>query len=244
MTNIGSILCPIDFSDCSRHALAHARMIARRFEALLTVVYVAPYAPTADSSFSGYSMIPLPPRAREQLVDDVRRFADDIAPEGPAPRIVVREGDPVTEIVAEAGAQPVDLTVLGTHGRSGFERLWLGSVAERVVRKLRGPVLTVPPRATALDATTMVVVPYTSILCPVDFSDASIRALDYALGWAQEADATLTLLHVLEPNLEEGIVGASAHLIVPEYYRYLKADAQKRLDAMIPVAAREWCTPE
>ena len=87
-----------------------------------------------------------------------------------------------------------DLIVIGTHGRSGFERLMLGSVAEKVLRKAACPVLTVP--AHAPDAVPREAGSVRRILCPVDFSSSSEDALEYALAsLAQEAHARLTVLH-------------------------------------------------
>jgi nucleotide-binding universal stress UspA family protein len=91
-----------------------------------------------------------------------------------------------------------DLLVLGTHGRSGFERLLLGSVAERVLRKASCPVLTVPKG----DAGAVNEALYRTILCPVDFSESSMRALQYALSLTQEADAQLIVMHVVAHELE------------------------------------------
>ena len=83
--------------------------------------------------------------------------------------------------------------MIGTHGAGGFEHLVLGSAAEKVLRKATCPVLTVPPHARATSK-----LPFKRILCPVDFSDSSRAALDFAFSLAQEGDAELTILHVFE----------------------------------------------
>lgn len=75
---------------------------------------------------------------------------------------------------------------MGTHGRGGFERLFLGSVTERVLRTTHVPVLTVPPPVERVGS-----VVYKTIVCPIEFSDPSTRALEYALSLAEEADASL-----------------------------------------------------
>ena len=106
-------------------------------------------------------------------------------------------------ILSRARSGSVDLIVMGTHGRSGFQRLVLGSIAEKVLRKACCPVLTVPPHAPG--AVPRDIVSMQRILCPVDFSLSSGRALEYAASLAQEAHARLTVLHVLElpPDLSE-----------------------------------------
>jgi nucleotide-binding universal stress UspA family protein len=91
------------------------------------------------------------------------------------------------------------LLVMGTHGRSGFERLLLGSVAEKVLRKAGCPVMTVPKLSDTAPAGPVL---YKRILCPVDFSESSLRALQYAVSLAQETDGQLTVLHVIAHEFE------------------------------------------
>ena len=82
---------------------------------------------------------------------------------------------------------------MGTHGRSGFDRLMLGSVAEKVLRRAPCPVLIVPPRAN--EATSCVT--FARILCAVDFSPASLHALDYATALAAKGGPGVTALHAV-----------------------------------------------
>ena len=106
---------------------------------------------------------------------------------------MVESGYPVRHILARAAALPADLVVMGTHGRSGFERLVLGSVTEKVLRKAPCPVMAVPPPAVTVGK-----LPYGRLLCPVDFSDSSEAALRFACSIAEEADARLTIVHVFD----------------------------------------------
>ena len=92
-----------------------------------------------------------------------------------------------------------DLIVMGTHGRTGLQHVLLGSTAERTMRLAPCPVLTVraadgetPPTSTAAPL-------IRRLLVPVDFSDCSLEAVEYAAGLARQFSATVTLLHVLEP---------------------------------------------
>ena len=85
------------------------------------------------------------------------------------------------------------MIVMGTHGASGFEHLVLGSVTEKVLRRARCPVLTAPPRLHAAAA-----LPFQRILCAIDFSDSSLSGLEWAWSLAEEAGATVSLLHVIE----------------------------------------------
>jgi universal stress protein A len=79
------------------------------------------------------------------------------------------------------------------------------------------------------------------ILCPVDFSSCSERALEYAVSLAQEADARITLLHVLDWPLEAP--RASAGFDIGDYREVLAAEARERLRVLVPDEARQWCEP-
>src|SRR3990170_6375794 len=186
MTDITRILCPVDLSEPSRHALEHAAALARRYKAQLTVlhVYNAPPPPVAMSGLPG--AVPLLPRIEpDEVVPQVRQFCASARRPADVPlEILVLEGYPARTITQQAQTIKADLLVMGTHGRGGFDRLVLGSVTEKVVRSTDVPVLTVPPHSRAPDAGL-----YHTILCPVDFSDASTLALEYALSLAKEADA-------------------------------------------------------
>lgn len=242
MVDIQRILCPVDFSEESRHALEHAGAFARWYRAPITVLHVqsTPQPLVPASGMSGG--VPFLPSERlEDLAKEVRDFCEPLMPSDGDLEVVVKEGRPAREIVAHADAISADLLIMGTHGRGGFERLFLGSVTEKVLRSARCPVLTVPPRAPHAGTDPPV---YKTILCPLDFSDASTRALEYALSLAQEADARLILVHVVEGVIEPTRLAEVAHFSVPEYHRYLEQDAMTRLKGAVPDEARTWCKPE
>jgi nucleotide-binding universal stress UspA family protein len=234
MIRIAQDLCPVDFSEFSRRALHHARAVARWYEARLTVLYVHPDLST--------EMLPvaLGVRDRDQLMTELKEFTA-AASDGVPIDLRVEEGTNVHhQILRAAESIDADLLVLGSHGRSGFERLLLGSVTEKILRKAPCPTLVVPRRAP--DATGDEVVQYKRILCPVDFSDRSLRAVEYALMRAQERASELTLLHVIEvpPELEAfPLAGAFDR----EAFRAAaEADGLGRLATLIPDAARDYCT--
>ena len=145
MIEIQRILCPIDFSDYSRRALDHAVAMARWYKAAITAVHV-------DSSIEivGFPapMVGVPATwqfsDRAELLTNLQRFVEAESAPGVPIEAVVRDGPAVTGILEQAAATRADLVVMGTHGNSGFEHLVLGSVTEKVLRKARCPVLTVP----------------------------------------------------------------------------------------------------
>jgi nucleotide-binding universal stress UspA family protein len=141
-----------------------------------------------------------------------------------------------------------DLLTIGTHGRSGFDRFVLGSVAEKVLRKASCPVLTVPRQAP--DAVPVAPVVFKRILCPIDFSDSSMHALNYAMSLAQEADASLTVLHVMvydleieAPEMYETVL-ADRRLSVTDYRRRCEEHSRERLRAAVPETVGAYCTVE
>jgi nucleotide-binding universal stress UspA family protein len=187
-----NILCPVDLSDFSTPVLAHAVALARWYHARVTALHVfAAWLPPASlATYPGW--MTHVPEAREAIARELRAVVDPFAAEGVT--LTTAEGDAAAEIVRHAAETRADLIVMGTHGRSGFDRVTLGSVTEKVLRRASCPVLTLPPgSASAADA-----VEYRQILCPTDFSDCSHAAIDRALSLARRTGARITLLHVVE----------------------------------------------
>lgn len=236
MIRITRVLCAVDFSEISQHAFDHAAAIARWYEARLTLLHVFANLPTLD----------LPPLAlddaeRERLMTEMRRMAGAVERDGVVEFRIEEAPSVHQEILAQLDATHADLLVLGTHGRSGFQRLFLGSVTEKVIRKAICPTLVVPPRAP--DVSAGAPIQFRRILCPIDFSDSSLDALAYAINLAEEADAQLALLHVVEipPIFIEEPAPA---LELDRLREKVIADARRRLHELIPESARTRSTVE
>ena len=152
--------------------------------------------------------------------------------------MLIDSGHAATAILALASALPADPIVIGTHGIGGFEHLLLGSVTEKVLRKAACPVLTVPPRARMTSR-----LPFKRLLCPVDFSEPSLAALELALSFAQEGDADLTILHVFERSADEEPL-ANRPIVAPEYLREVEAEFTARLHALVPQNVGDACRPQ
>lgn len=238
---LNRLLCPIDLSDASRHALEHAAALAKWYGAQVTVLHVY-HVPIPPVALAGPVVVPIQPALdSRQIKDEVRRFCEPVIGDGVSLEIVIAEGVPATQIVRHAVEMPADLLAMGTHGHGGFERLFLGSVTEKVIRSVRCPVLTVPPPAGPPAPGQPL---FKTILCALDFSDSSLRATEHALALAKEADARLILLHVIDSFFEERADSADAHFDSDAYRRFLEERAMARLQAVIPEDARTWCTPE
>jgi nucleotide-binding universal stress UspA family protein len=241
MIEIRRILCPVDFSDYSRRALDHAIAIARWYESTVTALYVFSSAPVASFGPGPVVLEPivLTPADRDQLLADTLAFVEAETAPGVAIKAVVREGNAAAEIVDQATKMNADLLVIGTHGRSGFERLLLGSVAEKVLRKARCPVLTVPRRLP--DAVPSGPVVFKRILCAVDFSESSMNALKYALSLAQEADGCLTVAHVLGPELVGQVGSEEQHVSLAALQRQHEEEARTLLAQAVPESTAAYC---
>ena len=234
MKRIRRILCPIDFSETSRHALDHAAAIARRYKALLSVLYVFPRLPVMDGPQPH-----LGAAGRAEIVADLRQFVVSVPASVHVTAHVAEATEVHREIDVQARAIGADLLVMGSHGRSGFKRLMLGSVTERTLGITRCPVLVVPPAAEGARHT-----PWRPrrILAAIDFSPASAAALGYALSLAQEGGGELTLIHAIEvpPELRGGHV---ADLTDVDRLRAAEeAGCLRQLRQMVPERARLFCT--
>jgi nucleotide-binding universal stress UspA family protein len=239
MITLSRILCPIDLSDFSARALRHAIALAGWYKGAVTALHVRP-RPIRPMPWLEYpAALPMEtPEQVAQLDEAVRAFVAETAA-GAEVQVEIRDGVIVPEIVDKARDMSADLIVMGTHGLGGFERLILGSVAERTLRKAPCPVMTVPHLASA-DA---LAVTFKTILCAVDFSRPSMRALEYALSLAQEAGGRLILVHVLE-GLPEEEPRYSTHYTAQEFRRIREREARDELVAAIPEEARTWCEAE
>ena len=238
------ILCPTDFSEPSARAFEHALVLAAWYQAPLTVLHVAP-EPMVASPLVSAAALPYP--GGPFVADSSWREGVDAelaSQVGPAERAGlrasgdVREGHPATETVRAAQELGADLIVMGTHGRTGFQRFVLGSVAETVLRRAPCPVLTVPPRAADHPGSMF----FKRILCATDFSPASEAAVHYAASLAAEADASLFLVHVLDkPGVAPGPHARRPGNGGPPDY---ECAAKTQLQRAVPQGAREFCRVE
>lgn len=237
---IARVLCPTDLSEASAHAAEWAVAVAGRYKAATTALHVvSPIFMAAPGMGVPSYAEPIEESETDRLRKDVAaQFGGASTERGPLD-VVIDVGQPANRILERAASLPADLIVMGTHGTSGFEHLVLGSVTEKVLRKALCPVLTVPPRAQATSR-----LPFRRVLCAIDFSEASLAALQFAASLAQEAGAVLTLLHVLEwpweepppPMIEE--LPFEQGFALAEFRRYSEETAQKRLESLISDSLR------
>ena len=237
MVQIRRILCPIDFSETSRHALEHAVSIAKWYESQITALHVINPAFMLEPQVIFTAFAESGPEDRRTTAKlGLRDWLQAAREAGLQTETRVVEGRPAQRILECASSLPADLIVTGTHGLGGFERFALGSVTEKVLRKAACPVLTVPP-----PVLTAPKLPYASLLCPVDFSESSLSALSFAFSIAKESGARLTILHVLDwPPDEELLV---ERFDTTEFRGLVEGRVRDRLDALLTDDVRTWCEP-
>ncbi|MDH7568908.1 MAG: universal stress protein [Armatimonadota bacterium] len=210
------ILCPTDFGDLSTLALAHAARLAERAQARLTVLYADLFLPPREFTAAQADVLARSlQKERAAAERALRRYVAEHVPENVAVDTVVATAWPADAILAEADRRKADVVVMGTHGRSGLNRLVMGSVTERVLNEARTPVLAVRPSpATAAPGHEV-----RRILVPTDFSPAAHAALLQASGLSQLLGAELVVAHVTTSREREAGAQEQACAWVPEEVR-------------------------
>jgi nucleotide-binding universal stress UspA family protein len=150
MTSVRTILVPVDFSEGSRRALKYASELAARYEATIDVLHVwdvPTYLPSDTLITAGAQAWELTRLVQNDAEAALAKFVAEATGSGiPIARTRAEPGVASQVIVDAARHDQYDLIVMGTQGRTGLERVLLGSVAERVVRHAHCPVLTVRER--------------------------------------------------------------------------------------------------
>ena len=195
------ILFATDFSDCAGRAQEYALFLAAACGACLDILHVLEFQPGMDPDY------PVNHLYLEHLQKETGALLDALvthaAQRGLTANVHQVTGIPSQWITVMAKEKEVDLIVLGTHGRTGLEHILLGSTAERVVARAPCPVLTVRLERARLmsdEVQAAIAAPaIRTILVPIDFSDCSLDALEYAAQVAKQFRAAVTILHVLEP---------------------------------------------
>jgi nucleotide-binding universal stress UspA family protein len=220
MLKINRILCPIDFSEFSVKAYDHAQSLAWHYKAGLLLEHVTESLPPMYPYYAfPDAYVEISQQLRSNAEQQLQEFAKTHTRPGVGPECSVHEGAVANVILDLAEVQAVSLIVMGTHGLRGIDRVLLGSVTDKVLRKAHCPVLAVrkPAHDLVTQSGILDVIPLQRILCCTDFSDPSEQALEYAVSLAREYEAELTLLHVLEgvaesADIEDEIGKAKASL--------------------------------
>lgn len=187
-----NILFATDFSPVSDKAASFATALARKYGSKVFVTHVIPEPELGVAHPDQVS-------ARdEQIRNESEQCLADLKTselfKGIAHQELLLQGDIVETLKAVVQEKEIDLLVLGTHGRSGLSDLFMGSIAENIFRHIACPVLTVGPKAQFAE-------PHQTSIERVLFTTDLARgphALPYAISLAQENDARLMMLHVIQ----------------------------------------------
>ncbi len=212
-----TILVAADFSEGSRQAFRVACSLAHAERTRIVVLLVIePNYVAAEPVYLGQQTVAFDPTAREPSFYETlkRRLREVYVPDRglDVEYVTSEEGDTALAILLRADELRCDLIALGTHGRTGLDRLLTGSVAETVLRKAHCPVLALrSPQLPQGDK------PIRVIIHPTDFSERSETALQIARRLTCDHGAQLIILHVAPPEIL--IDGKSAVAIDPLVYR-------------------------
>lgn len=191
---IKNILFATDFEVSASRALAFAVALAKRYRAKLYAVHVIP--PEAYALASPDSFERVLAEAGDFAEYSLNQLLSPLRSHGISCEALLGGGN-VSEVVEKfVEERSADLLVLGTSSRMGLGKMFLGSVAEELIRESPCPVLTVGPHVTTLASSGV-----QCIVCATDFSPASTRAVRFAVSLAEEYQAHLTMFHVLEGKL-------------------------------------------
>jgi nucleotide-binding universal stress UspA family protein len=138
------VLVPTDLSDNARDAFAVVQWFASaRTELLVAHVLLPPTYPMSATGLAGVDVAELEVDRRADASEKLAAWIKRLPSAHPQVREIVAEGSPATELVRLSNDERVDLVAISTHGHTGLKHLFLGSVAETVVRRASCPVLTV-----------------------------------------------------------------------------------------------------
>jgi nucleotide-binding universal stress UspA family protein len=221
------ILFATDFSAASAAALPYAGTLAKRFDSKLFALHVRGPVINPMTPPAGW---PALEKAAEIEAREQRETLRNSVP-GVEPTVLIEEGDVWTHLKAVIEKENIDLVVIGTRGRSGLGKLLLGSAAEEIFRDVECPVLTVGPQAPEEPPRDS---EFLRILYATSFASEAPAAAAYAVSFAQEFQAKLTLLHVLEEPRR-------GDFVVPQD---LLESSKTRLAKLLPPEAKTWCLPE
>jgi nucleotide-binding universal stress UspA family protein len=146
MHDFKKILFPVDLSESSAKIVPFVKSLASRYDARVHLLFVAR---VFDYFTSMYVPHPSVSQFEKEVIEGAEKrlyeFADESFKDIPGTKIQVVAGDPSEEILNYISANGIDLVVMGTHGRKGLDKVIFGSVAERVVKSSKTPVMVVNP---------------------------------------------------------------------------------------------------
>ncbi len=234
-----SVLVPVDGSNFAEHALPYALGIARRTAATihLALVHVpadlvGPNHPLADTVEAQHA------EQRDLDAAYIEDLTERVASSGLPVRPALLRGNVAVALSRYAEGQGVELVVMTTHGRGGLQRAWLGSTADSLLRHCMAPLLLIRPSEHTREITGGTDRRFERILVALDGSDTAERALRDALDMGLTDEASVVLLHVLQPP----VAAASPYLphTIQLTHEEIEAREAHMRGYLQRVAAQDW----
>jgi nucleotide-binding universal stress UspA family protein len=237
--HIKNILCATDFSDFSNRTIPYGVALAKEFNAKLYICHVIDF-----SSIAIYGEFQLNPvdqqnRIKQQAAEQLNEL---IGKQPVKWEPLISAGHIADELSRLVEEKEIDLVIAATRGRSGLKRLILGSVTERLMRVLACPLLVVQSPEHEFVNPINQEIRLKKILVGCDFSPDSDLAFQHALSLAQEFEASLHLVHVIEPSVYKDL-SKPDNTIGEEIQQGLRNRLTEKLIGMVPEEARNWCAP-
>ena len=226
MIAIKKILCPVDFFPASDAAVSYAAALAGNYEAsihllhVITPVAVGTYEYAIDTAELMKSM-------EERSTDELKKLAAKVKEASISCEFEICVGDVYDEIKRAIEVARPEIVVMGTHGRRGVERWFMGSTTEKLLRHSPVPLITISAAGEKQAAPR-----FQRILVTTDFSDGTPDALAYAFSVAQENESQISLLHVIH-DVAADVSG--------KYRDSLIEGVHKQLNDLVPAEAKNWC---
>jgi nucleotide-binding universal stress UspA family protein len=227
MARIQSILCPVDFFPASLQAAAYAIELARKCNARLDFLHVVLPVLYNDEDYP-LNVSEIIGSMERESAREMKKLETKAGGAGVKVTTAIRSGDVQNELLSAIRNSKTDVLVMGTHGRRGVEKWYLGSVTERMMRRSPIPVLAVHAWKRPGNA----VKTLRRILVTTDLSEGTADALNYALLLARASQARVILMHVLEEMRA---------LTSEEYRGALAKRLRGDLEKLIPADARDSC---
>ena len=222
-----NILFATDFSQAADAAAPFAIQIARSYGAKVYGVHVNPFDNYTGAAPEAWAV--MAEAAEKEIKEHSQRLNEQL--KGVAHEVVIGEGN-IWEVISNLIKQKeIDLIILGTRGRTGLEKALLGSVAEQILRQAPCPVLTVGPHVTVQPEKAAEM---SEILYATDLATDFPAAAPYAISLAQENQAHMALLYVIE-NPKTG------ELVQPAQVAEAKV---RKLRQLVSEQAELWCEPK
>jgi len=216
MIRIKNIMVPVDFSNASKKAVNYGLSFALESEARLILAHIGPSDAVSYDRTKKDLLELIPPDCRERLTFE----------------IIVKGGNVQSELLGIVEDREVDLVVMGTHGRGYVERMLLGSVTERMLRKLHVPILTVSHLDPEREIHTPAPVAMQRILYATDMSEGSEEGLGFSIRLARAFDATLMVAHVIRFG-EVAFQGVETAALQSDYAGEIRTRAEEELSRIV-----------